>query len=187
MMDQNQDFTPLEQSQETLQNTAQSDPQEQQAASGPDRVPQGNDPSYDAATPRNEFDYGTQPNYYNYNHTPAAPEKSYPNGYAIASLILGIVSIVLCCCGCITIVTSALAIVFAILSRQGQPMRGNAIAGLICGITGLVLALVMLFSAIAAIATNDSSDFEDFYYDFYGEESFENTYPSSQGNGYTVE
>ena len=66
---------------------------------------------------------------------PAPPEVG--NGYAIASLILGLVGF-FCCSGCFPPI-SILAIVFAVIDRKRRgSFRGNAIAGLILGIIGLV-------------------------------------------------
>ncbi len=67
------------------------------------------------------------------------------NGLAIASLVLGILSIILCCCiSVLGIITGIPAIILAVLSKKsnGGKMSGLAIAGLICGIFGLVLSIV---------------------------------------------
>ena len=73
----------------------------------------------------------------------------HAKGYAIASLALGIASLVCvcCCCGALFFVgipAGILAIVFAVLSRrdQGGKFSGMAIAGLILGIIGLILCLI---------------------------------------------
>ncbi|MBQ7338088.1 MAG: DUF4190 domain-containing protein [Clostridia bacterium] len=127
-------------------------------------------------TQKSDFDMGTRQTY---DFTP--PSKPEPNGYAIASLILGIVSIVLCCCSCISIVTSILAIVFAILSRQGQPMQGNAMGGMICGIISLVITFVSVVFMLFSIAETNTEDLMDIYGEYsniYGtyEEDFNNDY-----------
>lgn len=62
------------------------------------------------------------------------------NGFAIASLVLGIVSLLCsCCCSCLIPVTATLSIIFAIVSKKGNPMRGMALAGMICSIVSFVL------------------------------------------------
>ena len=78
---------------------------------------------------------------------PPAPQSA--NGWAIASLIFGILSLVICTCCCggtgwIPLVFGAVAIVLAIVSRKGQKMSGVAIGGLVCGIIGAVLAIALL-------------------------------------------
>ena len=123
-------------------------------------------------TEAQQFPYTPQndPFYPHNNYT--KPTKSEPNGYAIASLILGIVSLILCCCSCISIVTSVLAIIFAILSRQGQPMPGNALGGMICGIVSLAATLLFTGFFILSIAETNYEDMDDFFNDFTQDEEF---------------
>lgn len=65
------------------------------------------------------------------------------NGYAVAALTLGILSLLFfCCCAPISLVTSILAIVFALLSKEQGGLSGQAIAGIICA--GLALLLILL-------------------------------------------
>ena len=101
----------------------------------------------------NQFDY-SQPNeqppfMQGFDMMSPSTQKS-DKKYAIASLCLGIASIVLyCCCCClyyVAIVTSILAIIFAILSKNanGGKMSGMAIAGLILGIIGIILFLLIV-------------------------------------------
>lgn len=111
------------------------------------------------------------------------PPKAEPNGYAIASLILGIVSLVLCCCSCVSIVTSILAIVFAILSRQGQPMRGNALGGMICGIVSLVATVLVTGCLLLSIAETNYEDLDDFLNDYMNDGYSEENVYSEYGNG----
>ena len=65
------------------------------------------------------------------------------NNLALASLILGIASIVLSCCCFIGVIPAGLAIIFACLSRVEEQFTGRAKTGLITGIIGLVLGPVM--------------------------------------------
>ncbi len=62
--------------------------------------------------------------------------------WSIASLVCGILSIVCCCILWLPLVFAVLAIVFAVLARKSMGyFDGLALAGLICGIVGAVLAL----------------------------------------------
>lgn len=79
------------------------------------------------------------------------------SGYATASLVLGIVSLLT---GCVTLVTAPLAIVFGVKARR-QVARGEAdrssrslaTAGLVCGIVALVIWLgILLFYAALIVA-----------------------------------
>lgn len=95
---------------------------------------------------------------------PAFQAGSAPaNGKAIASMVLGIVSIPLCFCyGIPTMVCAPLAIFFAwqakremVEARYSPSSPGMANAGMICGIVALVLALpivgMIAFAIIRAI------------------------------------
>lgn len=67
------------------------------------------------------------------------------SGYAVTSLVLGIVSIPSClCCGLPSLVCGILALVFANKAEaqflEGASGQGLAMAGRICGIIGIVLA-----------------------------------------------
>ncbi len=78
-----------------------------------------------------------------------APEEApaQGKGFAIASLVLGIVSFF-----CFAIIAGPLAIIFGAIARnKGQ--GGMATAGLICGIIGLVVYIVMLIAGLGQIAS----------------------------------
>ena len=69
-------------------------------------------------------------------------------GLGVTSMILGIISIVCCCCFGAPIILAITALVFAIL-RMSQKPDGFSIAGLVTSIIGLIfnaLMLVALFS-----------------------------------------
>ena len=123
-----------------------------------------------ASEPQNEFYTQQNPTY---NFTP--PPANQPNGYATAALILGIVSVVLCSCSCISIVTAVLAIVFAVLSRKGQPMQGKALGGMICGIVALVMVVLSIAALVFMYAETNSEDMMEFYEQFYGDMYTEDT------------
>ena len=123
-----------------------------------------------ASEPQNEF-YTQQDS--SYNFTP--PPVQQPNGYATAALILGIISVVLCSCSCISIVTAVLAIVFAVLSRKGQPMQGKALGGMICGIVALVMVVLSIAALVFMYAETNSEDMMEFYEQFYGDMYTEDT------------
>lgn len=79
-------------------------------------------------------------NYDNYTQQPTPPKKA--NGLAIASLVCGILSLIMCCLG-IGLPLGALAILFAILTRRkGQSMNTMSLSGIITGALGLFMGLV---------------------------------------------
>lgn len=79
---------------------------------------------------------------YQYQQFQEQPESG--KNFAIASLVLGIVTFV--CCG--NIITAVLSIIFGIISKQRQKENnGMATAGIVLSIIALVLGIV--FSIIA--------------------------------------
>ncbi|MBC7958616.1 MAG: DUF4190 domain-containing protein [Vallitaleaceae bacterium] len=103
-----------------------------------------------------------------YGQETTGPIQPQKKGFGIASLVLGITSIVPgCCCSYIGIVLGILAVVFAILflnANKGQLVgKGMAMAGLILGIVGVLVCTVLLIIGIANVA---SGDYENFVQDF---------------------
>ncbi|MFJ2019263.1 DUF4190 domain-containing protein [Streptomyces nodosus] len=91
---------------------------------------------------------------------PVVPHYAWPgaavapsDGMGTASLVLGIISVVgFCLCGA-SIVPGALAVIFGILglrkARRGEATNGGvALAGIICGAVGMVLAVVVVVAMI---------------------------------------
>ncbi|MEE1248617.1 MAG: hypothetical protein UHU19_05250 [Lachnospiraceae bacterium] len=106
---------------------------------------------------------------------PQQQKKEGGNGFGIAALILGIISLILFCT-CINIPLAILAIIFAIVQMvkggKSGAGKGMAIAGLITGIASLVCFIV--FYVMIAVGIVDAGS--DFYYDTpyeYFEEDFE--------------
>ena len=85
---------------------------------------------------------------------PAVPSLSYPGkGLCVASLVLGIVSLVLCWFYIIDIAALIIGIVGIVCSVVGRKRAivagvrsGIGTAGLVCSIIGLVLAAVVLIT-----------------------------------------
>lgn len=67
---------------------------------------------------------------------------------AMASLVMGILSLVSCCCTCLAVVLGALGIIFAFLSRGEGEMNKQAKAGLILSAAGLAVSLLTLAVAV---------------------------------------
>ncbi|MCI5492938.1 MAG: hypothetical protein MR425_02275 [Lachnospiraceae bacterium] len=75
-------------------------------------------------------------------HTYYGEKRS--QGMAIAAIVMGIISIATSCCIYAAIVTGALAIIFALLSRGGEmKMDTKGKTGLILGILGLVITIAL--------------------------------------------
>ena len=71
------------------------------------------------------------------------PLKNKQNNMALASLIMGIIGIVTSCCCFGGLIFGSLGIVFALLSKTQDRFEGNAVAGLITSIIGLVFTAIV--------------------------------------------
>ena len=71
------------------------------------------------------------------------PLKNKQNNMALASLIMGIIGIVTSCCCFGGLIFGSLGIVFALLSKTQERFEGNAVAGLITSIIGLVFTAIV--------------------------------------------
>ncbi|MGN0342552.1 MAG: DUF4190 domain-containing protein [Roseburia sp.] len=79
---------------------------------------------------------------YNVN---GAPQGGETKGFAIASMICGIASIILMCInGYVGIAAAVVAIVLSVVSNKKIGKNGMAIAGLVCGIVALAIFVVCL-------------------------------------------
>ncbi len=88
-------------------------------------------------------------------------DNQYPNmnmngdgnkGMAIAAMILGIVSIVLCCIWYISIIAGVVAIVLGIMYNKKNGKCGMSTAGILCGIIGMILAIALIVIAALGLA-----------------------------------
>ena len=83
------------------------------------------------------------------------PSQPQTDGLAVASLVLGIVGLVLTITIWIGPVCDVLAIVFGAMARrrlpEGAPSRGMATAGFILGIVGLALTVALVLLLIVAL------------------------------------
>lgn len=83
-------------------------------------------------------------------------------GMAIASMVLGIVAVVLSCCYYLSIPCAILAIIFGILVlRRGPEGKKMAIAGIICGAVTVVLVIILFISAGAIAGV--MAEYPEFY------------------------
>ena len=101
----------------------------------PSPTPDNDNPGYFNAPPRDSSAY----------FAPMIDERPpVGTGFAVASLILSIFSVVCCCTGPIALIPACLAILFAIVDRvRAKSFRGLAVTGLIIGIIGLIVSAYM--------------------------------------------
>jgi len=90
--------------------------------------------------------------------TPAVPVRSGGNGLSIASLVCGIVGIIvgfLPICGAfVAVPLGILSVIFGAIGRKSATSKGMAIAGLVLGVLAIVISIG--WWAIAAIGANNS-------------------------------
>ena len=98
---------------------------------------------------QNNYNYNQQQGYQNgYNQPQQYYQEPADNsrGFAIASLVLGILSFF--CCGT---VCSILGLVFGIISRKKNPVNNSmATAGIVLSIIALVLGIIFLIWSLVA-------------------------------------
>lgn len=68
-------------------------------------------------------------------------------GMAIASMVLGIVSIALCCIWYLSLICAIVSIVFGIMNNRKNGRNAMATAGIVCSIIGIVLTIAILVLA----------------------------------------
>ena len=89
-----------------------------------------------------QFNSSPQPQYVYVTQGPQQPKKSI--GLAVASMVLGIVSVVFCCCfvyisipcGIVGLILGAISVA----TKKGG--KGMAIAGIVCSIVSLAVAII---------------------------------------------
>lgn len=82
--------------------------------------------------------------YQDINRQGSSKSTFSPSGFAIASLVLGILSLVCCCFWYVSGIFAVIGLVFSIIVLvKHKPGKGLAIAGLICSAIGLIIAVIM--------------------------------------------
>ena len=74
------------------------------------------------------------------------------NNMAFASMILGISSIVLSCCCFLGMILGSLGILLGALSRGDGKMNGQAKAGVVTGVIGIILSIGAIIVLVALMA-----------------------------------
>lgn len=135
--------------------------------------PTNQNPQYGNPCPPNQNPQYGNPYPPNYNQRPADNRKKEEpgKGFAVASMVLGLISLVLFCTG-INVITAILAIIFGIVYLvKRRPEKGMAIVGIITGTFGII-AFVIYWALIirAAGSVSGADDFLRRYeYQFDGE------------------
>ncbi|MEF9987623.1 MAG: hypothetical protein RR797_00950 [Christensenella sp.] len=74
-----------------------------------------------------------------------------PAGLSVASMVCGIIGLIMCWVPFVGLIINALAIIFYILARK-EKSKGVATAGLVCGIIGMVAALAVTIVTGAVVS-----------------------------------
>ena len=116
-----------------------------------------------------EYNYGQSNGSTEYNYgLPAGrsgSHKSESEGFGIAALVLGIITVLLFCT-CISWITGILAIIFGIIQLVKGNKKGMAIVGLITGGIGFI-ASVILYILIFFTSLGSYSNYDDIYNHIY--------------------
>jgi len=113
-------------------------------------------------------------------------------GFAIASMVLGIVSVVLFCLWYLAIPCAVLAIVFSVIAKKKAGKSGMTVAGLVLGIVSLGITAVMLILITVGLVASTSLlgsgilddieqranysrsyDYYNDYYDYYNYDGYD--------------
>ena len=116
-----------------------------------------------------EYNYGQSNGSAEYNYGQPAgrygSNKSESEGFGIASLVLGIITVLLFCT-CISWITGILAIIFGIIQLVKGNKKGMAIVGLITGGIGFA-ASIILYILIFFTSLGSYSNYDDIYNHIY--------------------
>ena len=130
-------------------------------------------PPYQA--PQQNSSYGNESNPYPQQPVYTVPQPKPANGMAIASMVLGILSVICCCAGFLGVLPGVIGLILAIICFSKGNKGGMAVAGLVLNIIGVALAVVALIIVIAdgslaqLIYALESGELDDLYYYYYRE------------------
>lgn len=126
----------------------------------------GTDYGYGQSNDSAGYNYGQSNNSADYNYgQPNGNNKSESEGFGIASLILGIITVLLFCT-CISWITGILAVIFGILQLVKGNKKGMAVVGLITGGIGFA-ASIILYILIFFTGLGSYSSYNDIYDHIY--------------------
>ena len=114
----------------------------------------------------------TNPSPYNDPYsTPNTPLTNNNNSMGIASLILGICSIAICCCYGVGAIPAIIGLILGILQNK-KNANGIATAGIILGIIGILLNAVYLIYMVVFLSDGGLQEFIDEFSSSYPDYSY---------------
>lgn len=112
---------------------------------------------------------------YTYNDTYSTPNtpltNNNSNGFGIASLILGICSIAICCCYGVGAIPAIIGLILGILQNK-KNANGIATAGIILGIISILLNAVCLIYMVVFLSYGGLQEFIDEFSSSYPDYSY---------------
>ena len=101
---------------------------------------ENNDIRFEDLVGNNQQSSNSQPPVWEVNNNGG---KKGTDTYSLLSMILGILSLVLCCCvNYVPLALGVAAIVLYAMAKKNGTANGMAVAGLVCGIIGVVFGLI---------------------------------------------
>ena len=101
-----------------------------------------------------------------FQQPPVAPDNDgKANGLQIASLVLGIISILLCCCyGAPSVIMGIIGLVCGIKGNK-ENKNGVGTAGIVCSIIGLIFGVISLiyYFIVGAAILSDPNYFYNYF------------------------
>lgn len=98
--------------------------------------------------------------------TPPPPVKQ-PNNPALASMIVGIFSLLSCCFPPLQFILGVVGILLVYFSRKGKPWSGFAIAGLVMSILALIISICVVIYMVFAYQMMKDPRFAPLFNDIY--------------------
>ena len=128
--------------------------------------------------------YNQQPNMQmNQMHQGGQKKKGDGVGFGVASMVLGILSLLFFCTGC-NLLFIILAVIFGIIQLVKNEQKGFAITGLVTSGISLVLFMILIISVFASTGSLDYYDYYRDYYDGSGDyDDYDNNYDYDYNDG----
>ncbi|MDO4155532.1 MAG: DUF4190 domain-containing protein [Oscillospiraceae bacterium] len=104
--------------------------------------------------------------------TPNSPLTNQSNGFGVASLVLGICSIAICCCYGFGLLPAIIGLILGIVQNK-KYSNGIAISGIVLCIVGILLNVVWLIYMILILSASESGVWNEFFEEFSREFSDE--------------
>lgn len=115
------------------------------------------------------------------------PQKGEGIGFGVASMVLGIISLLLFCT-CMNFLTGILAIIFGILQLMRNKEKAFAITGIVTAVLSMILGIllaVVFFVGMQGMNQNSYDDIFDYYY--HGDEFYHGDYMNYDWEDYGEE